>query len=331
MDIAIVGAGPAGLAAAATFMKAGYTVAIFEKGCIADAISRFPYYMRWFSTADRLELAGMPLIVCEEKPTREEYLAYLRRFVHDRQLDVRTQHLVTAIARREAGTPRAQPFVVQGYDRWQRPFQEECRYVVIATGGFDHPQMLGVPGEDLPKVSHYFKEVHPHAGTRVAVIGGSNSAAETALLLWRAGAEVTLVHRGAALRTLKYWLQPDIENRIRSGEITACFSAHVTQIRQDDIVLVMADGQTLTIANDYVLAMTGYQPDVDFLKGIGIIIDPSTKRPGHDAATLETNVEGVYVAGVITAGNISGEVFIENSRVHGEMILQSIVRKEAGR
>lgn len=327
MDIAIVGAGPAGLAAAATFAKAGYTVALFEKGSIADAISRFPWYMHWFSTADRLELDGMPLIIRDEKPTREEYLVYLRRFVRERQLDVRTRHLVDGVVRVDTGPG----FIVHGHDGRDRAFRETCRYAVIATGAFDHPQMLGVPGEELPKVSHYFTEVHPYAGTRVAVIGGSNSAAETARLLWRAGAEVTLVHRGAALRTLKYWLQPDIENRIQNGEIAAHFSTRVAAIGPDDIVLVGEDGKMRTLANDYVLAMTGYQPDVDFLDRAGIVVDLATKRPSHDTTTLETDVEGLYVAGVATAGNVSGEVFIENSRTHGEMILRSFVRKEAAR
>jgi thioredoxin reductase (NADPH) len=319
IDAIVVGGGPAGLAVANSLQEAGFEVVIYEKGALADAIARFPYYMKWFSTAVNLELADYPLIITDEKPNREEYLNYLRRFTLNKNLQVLTHHEVQQVERREDGI-----FTVRGIDRWQEPFVQHAQFVVIANGAFDHPQLLGVPGEDLPKVSHYFTEVHPYVGTKVAVIGGKSSAVETALLLFRAGAEVTLIHRGAQVGPVKYWLQPDIENRIKTGEIKSYLGARVREIRKSEILIETPTGEVVTEPNDFVLAMTGYQPDVQFLRGMGVEVDPVTKRPLHDPETLETNVPGLYVAGVITAGNISNEVFIENSRHHGGLILRSI-------
>lgn len=319
IDAIIVGGGPAGLAVGNSLQEAGFDVRIYEKGALADAISRFPYYMKWFSTAVNLELADYPLIITDEKPNREEYLNYLRRFTLNKNLQVLTHHEVQKVERRPDGT-----FDIRGTDRWQEPFEQHAQFVIIANGAFDHPQLLNVPGEELPKVSHYFTEVHPYVGTKVAVIGGKSSAVETSLQLFRAGAEVTLIHRGPAVGPVKYWLQPDIENRIKTGEIKSYLNSRVLEIRKNEIEIQTATGDVVTEPNDFVLAMTGYQPDVQFLSSMGIQIDPITKRPLHDPETLETNVPGLYVAGVITAGNISNEVFIENSRHHGELIVRSI-------
>lgn len=323
-DIIIVGAGPAGLAAAARFRDAGYDTLVFDKASLGDGIVRYPVYLKFFSTAANLELEGFPLIIRDEKPSREEYLNYLRRFVSDKGIPVRPWHRVTAVERQDDGG-----FVVSGANSAGDPFAAACRYLVISTGAYDQPQMLGIPGEDLPKVSHYFTEVHPYAFSRTAIIGGRSSAAETALLLWRAGAEVTLIHRRERLEGLKYWIQPDIDNRIRDGEIRAFFNSRVTAIEPHHIVIEDAAGASTRIENDFVLAMTGYQPDTAFLHSMGIRTDPQNKAPEHDPATLETNVPNIFVAGVIVCGNISGTVFIENSRHHGGLILDAIRAREA--
>lgn len=319
-DVIVIGAGPAGLAVAETLQSAGLDVLVLDKGVLADAVTRFPYYMHWFSSARNLELAGFPMIIRDEKPTREEYLNYLRRFVAEKHLQVRTGHRVESVSKLIDGPG----YIIAGQDKWGDAFHESACNVVVATGGFDHPQMLDVPGEDLPKVSHYFTEVHPYVGTKVAVIGGRNSAVEAALLLCRAGAHVSLVYRKSLLTGIKYWLEPDLNERIRKGHIKAYFDTRVVEIRRHELVLCGPDGTTFEISNDYVLAMTGYQPDVSLLESMGIRVNPVTKRPECDPHTLETNVPGIYAAGVIIAGSVSGEVFIENSRTHGQRILKSI-------
>jgi thioredoxin reductase (NADPH) len=318
-DVAVIGSGPAGIAAAATLIDGGLDTVVVEKGALADGVMHWPHGMRFFSTAANVELAGFPFIVTGEKPTREEYLNYLRRFVHDKGIPVRTRREVTAVDPEPGGG-----FVVRGEDSFGEPFALAARFVVVATGAFGQPQMLGIPGEDLPKVSHYFSEVHPYAYTKVAVVGGRSSAAECALLLWRAGAEVTVIHRGPEMRGLKYWVQPDIENRIREGDIRAFFNSHVVEILPRHIVVETPDGGRVRVENDFVLAMTGYQPDVRLLEAMGVAVDPETKSPPCDPDTLETNVPGIFVAGVIVAGNVSGAIFIENSRHHGGLILKGI-------
>jgi thioredoxin reductase (NADPH) len=318
-DVVVIGSGPAGIAAAAALLDGGMDTVVLEKGALADGVMHWPWYMRFFSTAANVELAGYPFIITGEKPTREEYLNYLRRFVHDKGIPVRTRREVTAVRSLPDGG-----FAVTGADPFGARFEIRAAFVVVSTGAFGQPQTLGVPGEDLPKVSHYFTEVHPYAFTKVAIVGGRSSAAECALLLWRAGAEVTVVHRGASLEGLKYWVQPDIDNRIRGGEIRAFFNSRVVEIQPYHIVVETGTGDRVQVENDFVLAMTGYQPDVRLLEAMGVAVDPETKCPRCDPATLETNVPGIFVAGVIVAGNVSGAIFIENSRHHGRMILDAI-------
>jgi thioredoxin reductase (NADPH) len=325
-DVIIIGGGPAGLAVANTLQEAGLDCIIYEKGALADAVARFPTFMKWFSTAANLELSDYPLIITDEKPTREEYLNYLRRFVQNKNLRIFTYHEVKHV-KALGDSSGCSSFEVSGVDQWGERFAATSRYVVVANGAFDHPQRLGIPGEELPKVSHYFQEVHPYVNTKVAVVGGRSSAVETALLLFRAGAEVTMIHRGPNIGPVKYWLQPDIENRLKCGDIAGYLNSHLSEIRRHEIVIETPHGQSV-LPNDYVLLMTGYQPDIALLTEMGIEIEPVTKRPKHDPATLESNVPGIYIAGVITAGNISSEVFIENSRHHGELILNSIKAKK---
>lgn len=316
-QIAIIGGGPAGLAAAHTLQEAGLSVVVLEKGSVAEHVAQGPTYMTYFSTPDLLELAGFPLIVTREKPTRQEYLFYLRRFVQEKKLDVRTGHEVATIEGEEGA------FRVLGSDRHGDPFCVRAEWVVLATGAFASPQRLGVPGEDLSKVTHQYKEVHSYFGSKVLVVGGKNGAVETALELWRAGIEVSLCYRRAEFTGLKYWLGPDIENRIRKGEIKAWMPADVIEIRPRSVLLSYAGGR-VEIENDFVVALTGYRPDPEFLGRMGVSTDAATGRPNHDPATLESERRGVFMAGVMLAGNVSGEIFIENSRTHGETILAAL-------
>lgn len=315
-DIVIVGAGPAGLATANTLQQAGYSVLVLDKGPIAAHIAQYPTYMTFFSTSDLVEIGGLPLILPHDKPTRQEYLNYLRRFVKEKRLQVKTGFEVEAIEGEKG------KFTVKGEDRFGEGFEVNGSRVVLATGAYDTPIMLNVPGEDLPKVSHYFTEVHPYFGSRVLVVGGRNSAVETALELWRSGIEVSILHRNAQFgSSVKYWILPDIENRIKSGEIKAYRPARVLEIKPHSVVLQVEGEAPQEIQNDFVLALTGYRPNPNFLAPLGINVDPKTSRPSHNPATLESNRPGVYLCGVMLAGNVSSEIFIENSRTHGDLIL----------
>ena len=318
-DVAILGAGPAGIATADTLQSAGYDCLIFDAGCIANNISRYPVYMEFFSSADRLEINGFPLICVSGKPSRREYLAYLSRFCRDRQLKLRLRESVESVE------GKAGEFVVLSRtSAGGEARRTKARYVVLAAGAYDNPRPLGCPGEDLPKVSHYFTEVHPYVGSRVMVVGGGNSAVEAALDLYRAGVEVTLVVRREKFGFVKYWILPDIEGRIRDGDIAGHFETSIAEVRPLSVVLRKKSGESFEIENDFVLAMTGYQPDTSLLRACGVEFDEKTKRPRYDLDTLETNVPGLFVAGVIAAGNISAEIFIENSRHHGTLILKAL-------
>lgn len=318
MKVVIIGAGPAGLAAADHLQQQRHHVVVFEKGPIAAAIAQYPPYMTYFSTSPLLEIGGMPLTIPGDKPTRREYLYYLTRFVQDRCLDIRTYHPVSSV------TGSKGSFVVSGETPYGEMYSEAAERVVVACGASGEPRQLGVPGEHLSKVRYRYTEPHPYVGQKVLVVGGRNSAAEAALELWRHGAQVTLSYRRDHFPdSVKYWLKPDIENRIKAGDIEAYMPSQVISI-ESRLVCLAVNGRTISIPNDFVLALTGYQPDVQFLEKMGIMVDPVSQRPSLNPHTYESNVAGIYIAGVIQAGNISSEIFIENSRHHGQVIARSL-------
>jgi thioredoxin reductase (NADPH) len=318
VPVVIVGGGPAGLAIARTLQRAGVGHVVLERGPIAAHIAQYPHFMRFFSTNANLEIDGFPLGITEEKPSRAEYLRYLTQFVRYHRLPVETFSPVVAVERQADGG-----FHVVVERAGARREVIAARAVVVAVGAWERPRRLGVPGDELPKVHYRYTEPHEYVGRRVLVVGGRNSAVETALQLWRAGARVALSYRRTEFngRGLKYWLRPDIENRLAAGEIEGHLGTTVRAIGWDWVELQDGAGGVVRLENDVVLPMLGYDPPVEFLAGLGIAIEPVTNRPAHDPATLESNVPGLFIGGVITAGNVSGHVFIENSRHHGELML----------
>ena len=314
IDTLIVGAGPIGLACAISARRRGLDPLVIDAGAIANSITRYPIGMTFFTTPDRLEIGGHPLVCAGQKPTREEALKYYRGVVRAEEIRVRPYTRLVA-AERNGGALRCR------VDTRLGPEELECRRLVLATGYFDHPNPLGVPGEELPHVSHYFDEPHRHSGLPVVVIGGKNSAIEAALELFRAGAHVTLVYRGETFPpTVKYWLRPDIENRIKDGEVAARLGARVMRIDDRAVLICRADGREEALPADRVFALIGFHPDFDLFRRIGIQLDKESLRPALHSATLETNVPGVHMAGSIAAGRAISEVFIENGRFDGEKI-----------
>jgi thioredoxin reductase (NADPH) len=313
-DVLIVGAGPIGLACAISARRRGNDPLVIDAGAIADSIVRYPVGMAFFTTPERLEIGGHPLVSAGAKATREEALKYYRGVARNDGLRVRTY------ARFAGAAPRN-----GGFDcRLTTRLGEErltAGKLVLATGYFDHPNLLGVPGEDLPHVSHYGAEPHGTSGLSVVIVGGKNSAVEQALGCYRAGARVTLVYRGPALKpSVKYWLRPDIENRITAGEIAARFNAGVAGIEPDAVTISTPDGGEERLPADRVFLLTGYRPDFELFRSLGIELDPVSGRPALDPATLETNVPGLHLAGSVTAGRMISEIFIENGRYDGEKI-----------
>jgi len=319
-DVLIIGAGPAGLAAAIAAARAGLDYQLLEKGMLVNSLLHYPTNMVFFTTPELLEIGGLPFTSPYDKPTRHEALHYYRRVVDTFGLAITFDETVTAIRPGAAGAPlEVESRTAHGESRLRR-----ARTVVAAIGAYDHPNRLGVPGEDLPHVSHYYTEAHVGFHRPVVVVGGKNSAAEAALELFRAGARVTLVHRGTELgASIKYWVRPDIENRIKAGSIAARFCAAVAEIRPRSVV-VTVDGRREEIPAESVLLMTGYRPDLDLLSRAGVVIEGETVAPRHDPETFETNVPGLYVAGAVVAGAESGRIFIENGRFHGEKAVEAI-------
>lgn len=320
LDALVVGAGPTGLACGIELEKRGLKAVLIEKGCVVNSLYNYPTHMVFFTTPELLEIGGLPMTSLNEKPTRGEALKYYRRVAEHYRLDIHQYERVDRIAGSDGR------FEVHTTDRRGCPRVYPARKIVLATGYYDVPNRLNVPGEDLDKVQHYYKEPHPYYNHDVMVIGAKNSAAIAALELHWSGARVTLVHRGGGISgSVKYWIKPNIENRIKSGEIKAYFHSQVREIRRDEVALNTPEGE-VAVKNDFVLAMTGYRPDLDFLESIGITLDPHTHRPRTDAESLESERPGVFLAGVIVAGMHTNEIFIENGRFHGEKIAQAIAR-----
>jgi thioredoxin reductase (NADPH) len=322
VELAVIGAGPCGLAAGIAARRAGISCVLLERGCVVSSISGYPTHMTFFSTADRLEVGGVPFVVVGERPTRREAIRYYQRLTREFDLDVRQYEEVRDV-RRDGDLFVLSSVSSKGVER-----RYEAQNVVVATGYFDSPNMLGVPGEDLPKVGHTYTEGHIFFEQDCIVIGGGNSAVDAALELYRWGARVTIVHFGDALDpNVKPWVRPDVDARIRNGEIAARFSARVLEIRPASVVLRDEHtGTTDEISNDWVLAMTGYMPNGVLLRSLGVRFDAASGIPHHDPATMETNAPGVFIAGVLSAGFNANKVFIENGRGHGEMIVGAIIR-----
>jgi thioredoxin reductase (NADPH) len=325
LDIIVVGAGPTGLACGIEAVRAGMKVLILEKGCLVNSLFNYPANMTFFTTRERLEIGELPFSSVNVKPTRAEALEYYRLAADFYQLPIHYEEQVAGVVSSN-GT-----FQVETQCRAQKRQSYTARWVIIATGYYDLPNLIGIPGEDLPKVSHYAMEGHAFYGRKVAVIGGANSAAITALDLYRHGAEVALIYRGRELsRHIKYWIKPDIENRIKEKSIQALFESHVTEIGWDSICVRSATGEHLKLANDFVFALTGYHPDVDLLRRAGVSVDPRSYRPVCDPKTLESNVPGLYLAGVVISGRHTNEIFIENGRFHGKVIIEDIKARAFG-
>jgi thioredoxin reductase (NADPH) len=321
--IAVVGAGPCGLAAGIAARVAGVSCVLFDKGCVVSSIAGYPTWMTFFSTAERLEIGGVPFIVTADKPTRREALRYYQRLAREFELDIRQYERVLSVEH-VAGEFVLRSRTMDGRDR-----THTASNVVIATGYFDSPNMLGIPGERLPKVLHRYREGHAFYDQDVVVVGGGNSAVDAALELYKWNARVTIVHFAAELDpNVKPWVRPDIDARIREGAIGARFGARLAEVRAGSVVVRFErDGATETLPNDWVLAMTGYMPDRALLEPLGVTFDSATGIPGHDPDTMETNVRGVFIAGVLSAGFNANKVFIENGRGHGELIVAAVVAR----
>ena len=317
-DLIIVGGGPIGIACGLEAQKNGLNYLIVEKGPIVNSLFNYPVNMQFFSSSERLEIDDIPFISNEAKPKRNEALEYYRRIVTSNKLKLHLFEKVEAIKKRTEDFE-----VVTSNNAYI------ARNVIIATGFYDLPNLLEIPGEELPKVSHYYKDPHFYASQKLAVVGASNSAIDAALECWRKGAEVTLIIRGPEVgKRVKYWVRPDIMNRIEEGSIKAHFNTVVNEIREKEIVLDTPDG-TLVLENDFVLALTGYTPNFEFLEHIGIELSEDEKRlPNYNPDTMETNINGIYLAGVICGGMETHKWFIENSRIHAKIIIKDILQKK---
>ncbi|MBT8280583.1 MAG: YpdA family putative bacillithiol disulfide reductase [Muriicola sp.] len=318
-DLIIVGGGPIGIACGLEAKKKGLSYLIIEKGPIVNSLFNYPVNMQFFSSSEKLEIDEIPFISKEAKPKRNEALEYYRRIVTSNKLNIHLFEKVNSV--KKIG------------ERFQTETEKETyesRYVIIATGFYDMPNKLDVPGEELPKVSHYYKDPHFYASQKLAVVGASNSAVDAALECWRKGADVTMIIRGPEVgQRVKYWVRPDIINRIEEGSIKAYFNTTVSEVKEKEIVLKTQDGLE-SIENDFVLALTGYRPNFKFLENMGIDLSQDKKRlPDYDSETMETNVEGLYLAGVICGGMETHKWFIENSRVHAKTIMAHILKEQS--
>jgi len=312
-DALVVGAGPTGLACGIELKLRGQNAILIEKGCVVNSLYHYPTHMVFFTTPELLEIGGIPMTSLNEKPGRTEALKYYRRVADYYKVNIHQYERVLEIAGDDGD------FLVKTTKGSYR-----ARKIVLASGYYDLPNLLGIPGENLDKVIHYYKEAHPYYNHDVVVVGGKNSAALAALELYWTGARVTLVHRREGMsKSVKYWIKPNIENRIKNGEITGYFNSRLLEIREKEVVLETPDG-VLTLQNDFVFALTGYRPDLEFMEKLGIKLESETLKPRTDPETLESDRPGIYLAGVIVAGMHTNEIFIENGRFHGKKIAEAI-------
>ena len=322
-DVLVIGAGPTGMASAIEAQRAGFKVALIDKGCLVNSLFHYPANMVFFTTPELLEIGDIPFTTANQKPNRHEALEYYRNVAQHYRLDVRQYQRVLAITGHDGA------FRAQTRDSHGQEHAYTARKIVVATGYYDLPNYLGIPGEELGKVLHYYREPHPYFDMDVLIIGAKNSAAIAALELWRRGSRVTMVHRGPEIhRNVKYWIKPDIENRIKNGEVAAYFNSSVLEIKPESVRIKTPEGER-TLKNDFVFALTGYHPDYEFLESLGIELTRPEMRPVCDPRTFESNVPGIYVAGVVVAGSRTSEIFIENGRFHGKQIAEDLKVKMA--
>jgi thioredoxin reductase (NADPH) len=312
----IIGGGPIGLACALEAKKKSIDYVIIEKGTVVNSLYNYPVNMTFFSTSERLEIGGVPFVTNNPKPRRAEALEYYRRVAQDNKINIHLFEEVKLVSKTSnfTITTSKQTYTADN--------------IIVATGFYDIPYLLTIPGEDLPKVKHYYDDPHYYAFQKVVVVGAQNSAVDAALETWRKGAEVTMVIRGPEIgQRVKYWVRPDIENRIKEGSIKAYFNSYLKEIKEHEVVIDTPDGQ-IVLENDWVLSLTGYQPNLSFLSSIGIeLSNDEVRKPLYDDDTHETNVKGLYLAGVICGGMNTHRLFIENSREHAEKIISHIVSK----
>jgi len=318
-DVFIIGGGPIGLACGIAAQKANLNYIIVEKGCLVNSLYNYPVNMTFFSTSERLEIGGVPFMSLNAKPKRAEALEYYRRVAKDTALNIHLFEKVESVKRLEDNS----------FEIITSKKNYISTNIIVATGFYDLPQMLHVPGEALPKVKHYYDDPHYYAFQKVLVVGASNSSVDAALETWRKGAEVTMVIRKEVIsKSVKYWVKPDIENRIKEGSIKAYFNSNINAIHENDVDIETPDGM-ITIENDFVLALTGYHPDFSLLKHLQITLSEDEKQcPLYNGETMETNQQGIYLAGVVCGGFDTHKLFIENSRVHADKIINAIVSRQ---
>lgn len=316
-DLIIVGAGPIGLACAIEAHRNQLNYLVIDKGALVNSLYNYPLYMTFFSTAERLEIGGIPFTNVSSKPGRQEALEYYRNIHNYFQFNLKLYEEVLKVS-----------IVNEDFEVRTSKDKYITQNVVIATGFYDIPIQLGIKGENLPKVTHYFKEAHPYIGQKIVVVGANNSAVDVALETWRKGADVTMVIRGNEIHPrVKYWVKPDIENRIEEGSIKAYFQSNLKEIKEKEVVVSTPEGE-ITLANDFVLAMIGYRPNFEFLESMGILYsDEKLKIPQYNPTTMESNIPGIFLAGVVCGGLETHKWFIENSRVHAEIIISAIKNK----